>query len=122
MPKKGDRGLNYSTNSNNNVILSNNSELEGMSKNKEHVYTTHHLLPRSQWWNSEKQNLVRLRDWYHDAIHRLFSNQLIAQQLITTLDISSKALRPDVKEWLLEVLNTRDINNIYDRYDEGVIK
>jgi hypothetical protein len=47
---------------------------------------------------------------------------LIAQQLITTLDISSKALRPDVKQWLLEVLNTRDINNIYDRYDEGVIK
>ena len=48
MPKKGDRGLTYNTNSNNTVILSNNSELEGMSKNKEHVYTTHHLLPRSQ--------------------------------------------------------------------------
>jgi hypothetical protein len=93
-----------------------------MSKNKEYKYTTHHLLPRSRNGNSEKQNLVSLREGYHDAIHRLFANQLIAEQLITTLDISSKALRPDVKEWLLEVLNTRDINNIYDRYDEGVIK
>ena len=93
-----------------------------MSKNKEHKYTVHHLLPRSQWGNNESQNLVSLREGYHDAIHRLFNNQLIAQQLLTTLDISAKALRPDVVEWLVEVLNTRDIDNIYDRYDEWVIK
>lgn len=93
-----------------------------MSKNKEHKYTVHHLLPRSQWGNSEKQNLVSLRDGYHDAIHRLFANQLIAEQLITTINISSKALRPDVKQWLLDVLNSRDITDIYDWYDERVIK
>ena len=65
---------------------------------------------------------MSLRGGYHDAIHRLFANQLIAEQLITTINISSKALRPDVKQWLLDVLNSRDITDIYDWYDERVIK
>jgi hypothetical protein len=47
---------------------------------------------------------------------------MIAQQLITTLDISSKALRPDVKEWLLEVLNSKDILDPYEWYKEEVIR
>jgi hypothetical protein len=89
-----------------------------MSKNKEYKYTTHHLLPRSRNGNSEKQNLVSLREGYHDAIHRLFANQLIAEQLITTINISSKALRPDVKQWLLDVLNSRDITDINEWYDD----
>lgn len=93
-----------------------------MSKNKEYKYTTHHLLPRSRNGNSEKQNLVSLREGYHDAIHRLFANQLIAEQLITTINISSKALRPDVKQWLLDVLNSRDITDINEWYDDWVIK
>jgi hypothetical protein len=89
-----------------------------MSKNKEYKYTTHHLLPRSRNGNSEKQNLVSLREGYHDAIHRLFANQLIAERLITTINISSKALRPDVKQWLLDVLNSRDITDINEWYDD----
>ena len=93
-----------------------------MSKNKEHIYTTHHILPRSRDGNSEKQNLVSLREGYHDAIHRLFANQLIAEQLITTINISSKALRPEVRQWLLEVLNSRDVSDPMQRYKKEVIK
>ena len=65
---------------------------------------------------------MSLRDGYHDAIHRLFANQLIAEQLITTINISSKALRPDVKQWLLDVLNSRDITDVSEWYDDKVIK
>ena len=91
-------------------------------KNKEIKYTTHHILPRSRLGSNEKQNLVELREGYHQAIHQLFANKMIAQQLITTLDISSKALRPDVKEWLLEVLNSKDILDPYEWYKEEVIR
>ena len=47
---------------------------------------------------------------------------MIAEQLITTVNLSSKALREDVKQWLLETLNERDIHNPYERYDSKVIR
>lgn len=47
---------------------------------------------------------------------------MIAEQLITTINISAKALRPDVKQWLLEVLNSKDILDPYEWYKEEVIK
>lgn len=89
---------------------------------KWHQTSVHHLLPRSMWGNSEGQNLIEIKDNLHRSFHHLFANQLIAKQLLTTLDLSAKALRPDVVEWLVETLNTRDIDNIYDRYDEDVIR
>lgn len=92
-----------------------------MSKNKDRWFSTHHLLPRSQWGNSEKKNLVELRNNYHRAIHTLFANKMLAEQLLTTIDISSKALRKDVKEWLIDVLTSKDINDPYEWYDDRVI-
>lgn len=89
---------------------------------KWHQTSVHHLLPRSMWGNNEGQNLIEIKDNLHRSFHHLFANQLIAKQLLTTLDLSAKALRPDVVEWLVETLNTRDIDNIYDRYDEDVIR
>lgn len=94
-----------------------------MSKEKKEIkYTTHHLLPRSQWGNSEKKNLVELRDSFHRSIHTLFENKLIAEQLLTTVDISSKALREDVKQWLIDTLTSKDIYDPYEWYDPRVIK
>ena len=94
-----------------------------MSKEKKEIkYTTHHLLPRSQWGNSEKKNLVELRDGFHRSIHTLFQNKMIAEQLLTTVDISSKALREDVKQWLIDTLTSKDIFDPYEWYDPRVIK
>lgn len=94
-----------------------------MSKEKKEIkYSTHHILPSSQGGNSEKKNLIELRECYHRSIHTLFQNKMIAEQLLTTVDISSKALRSDVKEWLIEVLTSKDINDPYERYDPRVIK
>jgi hypothetical protein len=47
---------------------------------------------------------------------------MIAEQLLTTIDISAKALREDVKEWLIDTLTTRDIHDPRERYDEKVIR
>jgi len=48
---------------------------------------------------------------------------MIAEQLLTTVDISSKALREDVRQWLIETLTTElDPNNPYDWYKDIAIK
>ena len=94
-----------------------------MSKEKKEIkYTTHHILPRSQGGNWEKKNLVEIRDNFHRSIHTLFENKMIAEQLITTVNISSKALREDVKQWLLDVLTSKDINDPYEWYRDECIK
>lgn len=96
-----------------------------MSKNKEKKeipMSKHHLLPQSQWGANIERNIELIRDVNHRAIHTLFQNKMIAEQLLTTVDISSKALRSDVKEWLIEVLTSKDINDPYERYDPRVIK
>jgi hypothetical protein len=42
----------------------------------------------------------------------LFANQLIAEQLLTTIDLSSKALRPEVVERLIETLTAHDESDL----------
>ena len=74
--------------------------------------TTHHIVCKSRWWSNEKQNRLELPITTHRALHTLFYNQLLAEQLITTVNISSKALRPEVKERLLETLTAHDADDL----------
>ena len=93
-----------------------------MSKEKKEIaMSRHHLLPQSQGGANVPKNIEVIRDVNHRAIHTLFTNQMIAEQLITTVNISSKALREDVKQWLLETLTSRDIHDPYEWYDSKVI-
>jgi len=94
-----------------------------MSKEKKAILMSkHHLLPQSQWWANIARNIEVIRDVNHRAIHTLFENKMIAEQLLTTVNISSKALREDVKQWLIDTLTSRDIYDPYEWYDERVIK
>ena len=90
-----------------------------MSRDK--LYTHHHLLPQSRWWTNIARNIELINDNTHRAIHTLFENKMIAEQLLTTVDISAKALREDVKQGLYETLMSKNIDNPYERYDERVI-
>ena len=88
----------------------------------ENNYSQHHLLPRSRGWANIDENLERIKNSLHRWIHTLFQNQIIAEQLLTTIDISAKALREDVREWLIETLNSRDIHDPREWYDDKVIR
>lgn len=90
-------------------------------KDKEKT-STHHIVPRSRDGSSEKRNLIELRTTTHAALHTLFQNQLLAEQLITTVNISSKALRPEVKERLLETLTAHDADDLEFWYRPECIK
>jgi len=82
----------------------------------------HHLLPQSQWWANIARNIELIRDTQHRAIHTLFENKMIAEQLLTTVDISAKALREDVKQWLIDTLTSKDIYDPYEWYRNDCIK
>lgn len=72
--------------------------------------TIHHLLcqhPETDTnlrWSNDPTNLVKLKENYHSAIHTVFANKMIANQLLTCVDISEKALLPEVRDWLVETL------------------
>ena len=88
----------------------------------ENNYSVHHILPKSRDWSSNDSTLEYLKNTKHRALHTLFENKMIAEQLLTTIDISAKALREDVREWLIDTLTTRDIHDPRERYDEKVIR
>lgn len=46
---------------------------------------------------------------------------MLAEQLITTIWYSEKALREDVRERLLETLTSRNILDPYERYKKDAI-
>lgn len=88
----------------------------------ENQYSTHHILPRSRFGSSDPCNLEILKNTTHRALHTLFQNQMIAEQLITTVNLSEKALRDDVRQRLLEVLTEKNIHDPYVRYRDDAIK
>lgn len=88
----------------------------------EDQYSKHHILPKSRFWSSEPVNMEILKNTTHRALHTLFQNQMIAEQLITTVELSEKALREDVREWLLETLSSKNIHDPYIRYKDDCIK
>lgn len=92
-----------------------------MSK-EERSYSNHHILPRSQHGSGESCNIELLKNTTHRAIHTLFANQMLAEQLITTIWLSEKALRDDVRERLLETLTSKNIYDPYERYKRDCIK
>lgn len=83
-----------------------------MKEKKEIKYSRHHIIPTSVGGANVPKNIETIRDVQHRAIHTLFQNQLLAEQLITTVNISSKALRPEVKERLLETLTAHDADDL----------
>lgn len=89
---------------------------------REIIFSKHHILPTSQGGANNDANIEVIRDVQHRAIHTLFENKLIAEQLLRTIDISSRALRPDVVNRLIETLNSRDINNPNERYRQECIE
>ena len=87
----------------------------------ENQYSLHHILPKSRGWSGDDNNLEYIKNSKHRAIHTLFENKMIAEQLLATIDINAKALREDVRRWLIDTLTIRDIEDPYERYKDDCI-
>lgn len=57
----------------------------------------------------------------HSAIHALFSNEIFPEQIIRLANLSAKALRPEVVQQIMEVLQMRDINNPEEWYKDDCL-
>ncbi len=57
----------------------------------------------------------------HDAIHTLFTNEIFPEQIERLTNMTSKVLKPEIVQELLEVLNYRDIHNPEEWYKEWAI-
>ena len=88
----------------------------------EDQYSKHHILPKSRYGSSEPVNIEIVKNSQHRALHTLFANQMIAEQLITTVWLSEKALREDVRDWLLEVLTSKNVHDPYTWYKDDAIR
>ncbi len=99
-----------------------------MSKiKKEKTFSDHHILPRHPFgtrleWSSDSHNIIRISDVQHRAIHSLYDNLMLADQLIRTVELSRKALRPEIAEWLIDTLTSVDIHDPTIRYKDECIK
>lgn len=99
-----------------------------MSKiKKEKTFSDHHILPQHPFGtrlegSSDSHNIIRITDVKHRAIHSLFDNLMLADQLIRTVELSRKALRPEVAEWLMDTLTSVDIHDPTLWYKEECIK
>ena len=89
---------------------------------KEEQYSRHHILPKSMFGSSEPCNIEILKNSTHRALHTLFQNRMIAEQLITTVELSDKALREDVREWLIDTLTSKNIHDPYVWYKDECIR
>jgi hypothetical protein len=87
----------------------------------ENQYSLHHILPKSKGGSGDDNNIEYIKNSKHRALHTLFDNKMIAEQLLTTIDLSAKALREDVRRWLIDILTIRDIHNPYEWYKEDTI-
>ena len=85
------------------------------------IYTRHHILPRHPFWNDNPRNIITIKDTTHRAIHTLFENKLIAEQLLKTIDYSEKAMKPEIVALLKEVLTMIDPSDPTKRYIDDVI-
>jgi hypothetical protein len=47
---------------------------------------------------------------------------MIAEQLITTIELSDKALREDVKKWLVDILQSKNMYDPYTWYKDECIR
>lgn len=93
-----------------------------MKKTKTEVkYNLHHICPSSRWWITNDINCEMIKQTTHSAIHTLFANMILPEQIERLINLSSKALQPEVVQQLEEVLQYRDIHDPSDWYKKDCI-
>ena len=75
---------------------------------KWNTLTTHHIVARHEGWTNHEDNLLRIPDKPHQALHILHQTRLVAEQLLHTIEINEKAMRPEVVKWLVDTLTQED--------------
>lgn len=85
-----------------------------MTQNK---LTRHHICPKSIWWTNNPDNIKRLKDNVHKALHILFTNNSPVEQLWNlTFKINHTALTDEFKEDIRQILSIEDNEYFYKKW------
>jgi len=75
---------------------------------KKRIMTIHHVYPKWLWWSNHPNNLKRLSEIKHQALHILTDKNWKAQapieQLSTLFEIISSPIIRDIKEEIKNIL------------------
>ena len=85
---------------------------------RESKYNVHHWLCKSRGGATNDLNCEMIRVSTHDAIHTLFSNEIFPEQIKRLTDITSRVLKPEIVQQVMEVLSYRDIHDPSEWYKE----
>ena len=65
-------------------------------------YTNHHKLPRSRWWNSNKDNIEMIKKSTHTWFHMVFMNQLPHEQYKTLDELNRSTYTEEARQLVNE--------------------
>lgn len=78
-------------------------------------YDRHHILPTSREGTNQDGNIVRLDIRKHRALHMLFDNRTVPEQIDRLIGIASTALTEEVQSDILEILREKDFAYWYKK-------
>ena len=90
-------------------------------------YSNHHILPQHPANTRERgsdhpNNLIRMDDVKHRSQHNLFDNLMLPEQILKLIEMSEKALKPEVVKELKDFIRSRDIHNPREWYKDEYIR
>ena len=76
--------------------------------------TRHHRITKSHWGNNHYDNIAKLWDVKHRALHTLFADQILHQQVQTLVDLTWKAINKNFREDIVSVLWDYELDEMYN--------
>lgn len=61
-------------------------------------------------------------DVKHRSQHNLFDNLMLPEQILKLIEMSEKALKPEVVKFLKDMITSRDIHNPREWYKDECIR
>ena len=76
--------------------------------------TEHHKICKSLWWNRHYDNIVKLKEVKHRALHTMFDNYIFHEQVIELVDLTWKAINKTFSESIIEHIHWFDLEEMYN--------
>lgn len=76
--------------------------------------TNHHKVTKSHGGNNHYDNIVKLPETKHRALHTLFEDQLLHQQVQTLVDLTGKAINKNFRDDVMSVMWDYEIDQTYN--------
>lgn len=85
-------------------------------------YSMHHWCPRSRHGQTNDINCEMIKENTHQAIHQVFSNDIFPEQIVRLTNMTSKALKAEVVQEIMNLFEYKNIHDPEEWYKEECIR